>query len=152
MKRRTPQGRACPGFTFVELLVALGVFAVLVGLTAKPVSELVSSVVSTRRAAATASRNIAFLDLLGNDIRSAARIDDATNQSLVLASATGDPITWSFTASAATRNATSFPLDVKDLVIAPDQPAPQSRHIVLRGDFAGIGTLEAGFTIRSEKP
>lgn len=141
--------RAERGFTLLEVLVATGILVGVVGLLARPARDILSGLVRARAGAESLSGDLAFLDMLDRDIRRARTVEVAGDE-IRLGGA--DAIVWRIADGRSERvsdaGATAFPISAKNLVVTPREPPPATRHLLLRGEFAGLGFVERGFARR----
>lgn len=135
------------GFTLVEVLVSIAIFSIVVALVAKPTREAFMSLMWTRSHSEAASKNLVFLHMLGRDIRSSDRIVAVSDGTIELESDSA-VVRWEIDAAQAKRNGTPLPISVTSLSIRSKEAPPETKHVLIRGDFAGLGYLECGYSMR----
>lgn len=141
--------RSARGFTLLEVLIATGILVVVVGLLVRPSREILSGLVRARAESESLSRDLAFLDMLDRDVRRARTVVVEAGEVRLEGA---DTFAWRIADGLAERvtsdGAAAFPISAKNVVVTPREPAPATRHLLLRGEFEGLGFIERGFARR----
>lgn len=137
------------GFTLVEMLVSVAILAVLVGLLARPVNDVLRSLLRVSREGEGFARNLLFLDQIDRDVRSAVEIEWGGSSSIVLTRPGGETVAWSFAPDAADRlragSSARFPIAARSLSASASHDL---RGVVLEGEFDGLGRISRTTRLR----